>query len=199
MVLWRNLATQGREFTKQREVSFFRLFIPGLSDRPSTGPAFSLRLPSANCFFSCTYFLLTSGNVIFRLGTVIYKGYKSPFFFLFFLNYLITAPNDNVNTSWCDKCKIDLPWVKNVLSCHEGSGWIRTTYVCACEWRYANHERDGKGETRERGRRTGLFVQREVFTYKSEGSRLSQFIKVMRTSTVFYSLFICSIWFSTTE
>lgn len=48
-------------------------------------------------------------------------------------------------------------------------------------------------ETRERGRRTGLFAQREVFTYKSEGCRLSQFIKVMRTSTVFYSLFIRSI------
>ena len=45
--------------------------------------------------------------MIVRLGTVIYKGYKSPFFFFF--NYLITAPNDNVNTSWCDKCKIDLP------------------------------------------------------------------------------------------
>ena len=45
--------------------------------------------------------------MIARLGTVIYKGYKSPFFFFF--NYLITAPNDNVNTSWCDKCKIDLP------------------------------------------------------------------------------------------
>ena len=50
--------------------------------------------------------------MIVRLGTVIYKGYKSPLFiylFFFFLNYLITAPNDNVNTSWCDKCKIDLP------------------------------------------------------------------------------------------
>lgn len=45
--------------------------------------------------------------MIARLGTVIYKGYKSPFFF--FLNNLITAPNDNVNTSWYDKCKIDLP------------------------------------------------------------------------------------------
>ena len=47
--------------------------------------------------------------MIVRLGTVIYKGYKSPFFFFFFFNYLITAPNDNVNTSWYDKCKIDLP------------------------------------------------------------------------------------------
>ena len=44
--------------------------------------------------------------MIVRLGTVIYKGYKNPFFFF---NYLITAPNDNVNTSWYDKCKIDLP------------------------------------------------------------------------------------------
>ena len=42
--------------------------------------------------------------MIVRLGTVIYKGYKSPFFF-----FLITAPIDNVNTSWYDKCKIDLP------------------------------------------------------------------------------------------
>lgn len=45
--------------------------------------------------------------MIVRLGTVIYKVTKALFFFFF--NYLITAPNDNVNTSWCDKCKIDLP------------------------------------------------------------------------------------------
>lgn len=47
--------------------------------------------------------------MIVRLGTVIYKGYEYECPFFFFFNYLITAPNDNVNTSWYDKCKIDLP------------------------------------------------------------------------------------------